>query len=163
MASDSRSDKYEQELARVLAAFGCTNVNDVIVIAHKVEDAAARPSLVAQDAVVVPRGLLTAALLVLEQKHPGCPNAIRIGEILNAAPPSPQVAQQLGPCSCQDSGKCKYIAGSPACMNALYEAAKDLHDYLRENIPDIIEISTSSQLAGDGVKKRLQALKEALQ
>lgn len=34
--------KIEQELARVLAAFGCTNVDDVIVIAHKVEDAAQR-------------------------------------------------------------------------------------------------------------------------
>lgn len=45
---------------------------------------------------------------------------------------------------------------------SLYESAKDLHDYLRANVPDIIDISTSSQLAGDGVTRRLQALNEAL-
>jgi hypothetical protein len=43
------------------------------------------------------------------------------------------------------------------------EAAKDLHDYLWENIPDILDISTHSELAGEGVQKRLQALKNALQ
>lgn len=33
-----------------------------------------------------------------------------IRALKNAAP------QELGPCSCQDSGKCRYIDGSPACM-----------------------------------------------
>ena len=27
-----------------------------------------------------------------------------------------EAKQEFGPCSCQDSGKCKYIDGSPACM-----------------------------------------------
>ncbi len=44
----------------------------------------------------------------------------------------------------------------------LRAAAKDLHDYLWENCPDIIELSTHSELAGEGLKKRLQALKDAL-
>lgn len=42
------------------------------------------------------------------------------------------------------------------------EAARDLHDYLWENNPDLIDISTHSELAGEGLKKRLQALKDAL-
>ena len=25
--------------------------------------------------------------------------------------------QTFGPCSCQDSGKCRYVNGGPACMN----------------------------------------------
>lgn len=45
---------------------------------------------------------------------------------------------------------------------SLHEAAKDLHDYLRANVPDIIDISTSSQFAGHGVTVRLQALHDAL-
>lgn len=51
---------------------------------------------------------------------------------------------------------------SAAKMRVLYGAAKDLHDYLWENVPDILDISTNSELAGEGVKKRLQALKDAL-
>lgn len=35
----------------------------------------------------------------------------------------PSDTQELGPCSCQDSGKCKYIDGSPACMQEPAEAA----------------------------------------
>lgn len=27
------------------------------------------------------------------------------------------VRNEFGPCSCQDSGKCKYVNGGPACMN----------------------------------------------
>lgn len=34
----SQPVNYEQELLRVMAAFGCTNVNEVIVIAHQIED-----------------------------------------------------------------------------------------------------------------------------
>lgn len=45
---------------------------------------------------------------------------------------------------------------------SIYDAAKDLHDYLWENVPDILDISTHSELAGEGVKKRLQALHDAL-
>ena len=41
-------------------------------------------------------------------------------------------------------------------------AAADLHDYLFENVPDLLDISTSSELAGEGLRKRLQRLKDVL-
>lgn len=44
----------------------------------------------------------------------------------------------------------------------LLDAAKDLHDFLWMNVPELIEVSTSSEMAGEGLRKRLQALKEAL-
>lgn len=44
---------------------------------------------------------------------------------------------------------------------ALREAASDLHDYLWENVPDLITIK-GVPLAGEGLRKRLQALKDVL-
>jgi hypothetical protein len=45
---------------------------------------------------------------------------------------------------------------------SLKRAAKDVHDYLRENCPDIIDISTTSELAADSLKDRLQRLYDLL-
>lgn len=47
-------------------------------------------------------------------------------------------------------------------FHKLRDAAQDLHDFLWLNVPELIDISTSSEMAGEGLRKRLQALKEAL-
>lgn len=56
-------------------------------------------------------------------------------------------------CNCEPSA-------APAAV--LKIAAQDLHDFLWLNVPELIEMSTASEMAGEGLKKRLNALKEAL-
>lgn len=42
----------------------------------------------------------------------------------NTRTPLSETTPAMGPCSCQDSGQCKYINGGPACMNEDSEDAE---------------------------------------
>lgn len=50
-----------------------------------------------------------------------------------------------------------------AALLGVFETAEELHGYLWANVPEIVKVTTYSELAGEGVKQRMIALKKALE
>lgn len=60
---------------------------------------------------------------------------------------SNDLQSEYGPCSCEDSGKCRYVNGGPACMNDEPQAAPasetpEVDELIRKPVPSTFDGSS---------------------